>query len=130
MSKDESGKGLKGYRAISVFSLYFSAAHKEGCEPAMGNLEFCPKCGKLLLPRKEGKSITMKCKGCGATYKPKDLDAYKLKVMIPPKAKERLVVVEGGVRKKGTELTEDERVEAYRQALDYYQGEEETGEEQ
>jgi hypothetical protein len=37
--------------------------------------------------------------------------------------------VEGGARKREPELTEDERVEAYRQALDYYQEEEESPEE-
>nr|MDO8133427.1 hypothetical protein [Candidatus Njordarchaeum guaymaensis] len=96
----------------------------------MGNLEFCPKCGKLLLPKKEGRKILLKCKNCGASYQPKDLEAYKLKVMLPPESKERLIVVEGKeVKKRALELTEDERVEAYRQALDYYQGEEETPEE-
>jgi DNA-directed RNA polymerase subunit M len=95
----------------------------------MGNLEFCPKCGKLLLPKKEGRKTLLKCKNCGASYQPKDLEAYKLKVALPPGSKERLIVVEEKVRRKGLELTEDERVEAYRQALDYYQGEEETPEE-
>ena len=32
----------------------------------MGNLEFCPKCGKLLLPKKEGRKTLLKCKNCGA----------------------------------------------------------------
>jgi DNA-directed RNA polymerase subunit M/transcription elongation factor TFIIS len=95
----------------------------------MGNLEFCPKCGKLLLPEKEGRKHVLKCKSCGATYQLKDLESYKLKVRLPPESKERLVVVEGSVKKREPELTEDERVEAYRQALDYYQEEEESPEE-
>lgn len=95
----------------------------------MGNLEFCPKCGKLLLPQKEGKKTLLKCRNCGATYQLSDADSYKLKVAIPPASKERLVVVEGGAKKKMSELTDDERVEAYRQALDYYQEEEESPEE-
>jgi DNA-directed RNA polymerase subunit M len=96
----------------------------------MGNLEFCPKCGKLLLPKKEGRKTLLKCSHCGASYQPKDLEAYKLKVALPAGPKERLIVVEDKVKRKGVELTEDERVEAYRQALDYYQGEgEETPEE-
>jgi DNA-directed RNA polymerase subunit M/transcription elongation factor TFIIS len=95
----------------------------------MGNLEFCPKCGKLLLPQKEGKKAVLKCRNCGATYQSKDIDGYKLKVAIPPMSKERVAVIEGGTKRKTSELTEDERVEAYRQALDYYQEEEESPEE-
>ena len=105
------------------------AVHKEGLRQVMGNLEFCPKCGKLLLPKKEGRKTILKCKNCGASYQPKDLEAYKLKVQLPRESKERLIVVENKGKRRGLELTEDERIEAYRQALDYYQGEEETPEE-
>ncbi len=50
---------------------------------------FCPKCGSLLIPKKEGKKVVIAC-GCG--YSSKDTDSMKMKETV--EKQEELPVIE------------------------------------
>ncbi len=58
---------------------------------------FCPRCGGLLRPHKEGDKIVLVCSRCGYKVEasPKDLNSYKLSVKITHTEKEKTIVVTG-----------------------------------
>ena len=41
-------------------------------------MEFCPECGKLLIPKKKGKSKLLVCAKCGYESKLSGKDAYEV----------------------------------------------------
>ena len=44
---------------------------------AKSSIEFCKKCGSIMLPEKKGKSVVLKCRKCGATMK-KDIGQMRI----------------------------------------------------
>jgi|SRR3989338_35711 len=54
------------------------------------NIEFCEKCGSILVPVKKGKNSYMKCRGCGKEVK-KEMKSMKI-VEEKPKSKGVVVI--------------------------------------
>ncbi|MCK5239492.1 MAG: DNA-directed RNA polymerase subunit M [Candidatus Thorarchaeota archaeon] len=85
-------------------------------------MEFCEKCGALMLPEKKDKKNVLKCRECGHE-KPMKNDGYKVEFRVKHSPKEKIVVVEEEDR-KDSELTEDERRERRKAILEFYDGDE------
>jgi len=62
-------------------------------------MEFCPKCGSMLLPKKSGRSVRLICPRCGYKGKLKKPTAYKISEK-GKEAKEIAVIEEKGKKKK------------------------------
>ncbi|MEM2875274.1 MAG: transcription factor S, partial [Candidatus Hadarchaeales archaeon] len=41
-------------------------------------MQFCPKCGSLMLPKKEGERSVLVCSSCGHSEEKKDLESYRV----------------------------------------------------
>jgi DNA-directed RNA polymerase subunit M/transcription elongation factor TFIIS len=89
-------------------------------------VEFCEKCGALMLPKKEEgqKQPVLKCRECGHERPIKADPAYKVEYRIKHTPREKIVVVEDEYR-YSEEMTEDERRERRKEILEYYESEEE-----
>jgi len=55
------------------------------------SMKFCPKCGGLMTPMKQGGKVVLKCMRCGYTEEinPRDAASYRLSEQIP--ANERTI---------------------------------------
>ncbi|MEM2308010.1 MAG: transcription factor S [Sulfolobales archaeon] len=63
-------------------------------------MEFCPKCGSLMLPRKENGNTVLVCPKCGYTLQAKT--SYKHSQLVSRRReKERIVVVDETSRRVG-----------------------------
>jgi len=62
-------------------------------------MEFCPKCGSMLLPKKSGRSTRLVCPRCGYRGKLKKPTAYKISEK-GKEPKEVVVIEEKGKKKK------------------------------
>ncbi|NHI90179.1 MAG: hypothetical protein EAX87_11700 [Candidatus Thorarchaeota archaeon] len=90
-------------------------------------MEFCEKCGALMLPKKEEgkkKTITLKCRECGHEKTVRSAPEYKVEHRIKHTPREKIIVVEED-SKRADEMTEDERRERRKEILEYYQSEDE-----
>ncbi|MHA1953324.1 MAG: DNA-directed RNA polymerase subunit M [Candidatus Heimdallarchaeaceae archaeon] len=86
-------------------------------------MEFCPECGKLLIPKKKGKSKLLVCAKCGYESKLTGKDAYEVsdEVDHPPSEITEVVVVEG---EEGlTEAELEERRERFIEGIDFFETE-------
>ncbi len=59
-------------------------------------MQFCPKCGGMMLPRQIEGGPVLVCNTCGYVAKEGKLDEYK--VVKPAKRKEKVTVIEGGAK--------------------------------
>ncbi|MFW9907863.1 MAG: DNA-directed RNA polymerase subunit M [Candidatus Thorarchaeota archaeon] len=84
-------------------------------------MEFCEKCGALMLPVKTEKKTTLKCRECGHEKQLKT-DGYKVEFRVKHSPKEKIVVVEEENQPQ-EELTEDERRERRKAILEFYEAE-------
>ena len=55
------------------------------------SIDFCPKCGSILIPVKKGKSTSMKCRNCGYSSR---RDVKSLKIFETVKKKKVVTVLE------------------------------------
>jgi DNA-directed RNA polymerase subunit M/transcription elongation factor TFIIS len=87
-------------------------------------VEFCEKCGALMLPKKEEgqKTPVLKCRECGYEKPIKTEPKYKVEYRIKHSPREKIVVVEDESR-SFDELTEDEKRERRKEILEYYEAE-------
>lgn len=88
-------------------------------------MEFCEKCGAMMLPKKvEGKKKpVLKCRECGHEKPMRSGPEYKVEYRIKHSPREKIVVVEeGGTR--ADEMSEDERRERRKMILEYFEDEE------
>ncbi|MFW9847485.1 MAG: DNA-directed RNA polymerase subunit M [Candidatus Thorarchaeota archaeon] len=85
-------------------------------------MEFCEKCGALMLPRKKDGKPILKCRECGHEKAVKTPPAYKVEYRISHSPREKIVVVEDGDRPK-EEMSEDERRERRKEILEYFESE-------
>jgi len=91
-------------------------------------VEFCPKCGSLLVPKKEHNKVILFCSRCGYSKKVKEISGYKSIEKIPEKKKSRIAVVEKkSIDKKKVE-EEQELLKEYYEVLLTTMEQEETGE--
>ncbi len=84
-------------------------------------MKFCPKCGGMMLPKKEGSETYLQCTKCGYKMKPseRDKESYREKEVIAEEKKVGAGIVEGAIRsmsKEERELLED----YYKQFLENY----------
>jgi DNA-directed RNA polymerase subunit M len=56
-------------------------------------MQFCPKCGALMLPKKEKGGVTMVCSSCGHMEKGERLEGYSI-VRKAGRSEEEVTVVE------------------------------------
>jgi DNA-directed RNA polymerase subunit M/transcription elongation factor TFIIS len=92
-------------------------------------VEFCEKCGALMLPKKDEtskskKTRVLQCRECGHEVTVKTAPEYKVEYRIKHTPREKIVVVEEDAR-SSEELTPDERRERSREILEYYESEDE-----
>ncbi len=78
-------------------------------------MEFCPKCGSLLLPTKKGRSFKLVCQRCKYTRKLKDKKAMKgYKISEEGKDVQEIAIVKADKKKKvRPRETERENTEYY-----------------
>jgi DNA-directed RNA polymerase subunit M len=57
-------------------------------------MEFCPKCGGLLIPEKKGKMLRLVCSKCGHTTGKAEAEGYKLVREAKPREEELAVIEE------------------------------------
>lgn len=57
-------------------------------------MEFCPKCGGMLVPKKEGEELKLVCSKCGHAIEKIDAERYKLVRKVKPREEEPAVVEE------------------------------------
>ncbi|MGY5871325.1 MAG: hypothetical protein RTV72_03680 [Candidatus Thorarchaeota archaeon] len=90
-------------------------------------VEFCEKCGALMLPKrdetsKSKKTRILRCRECGHEKTVKTAPAYKVEYRIKHSPREKIVVVEEDSR-VSHELTEDEKRERRKEILEHYESE-------
>ncbi len=93
-------------------------------------MEFCPKCGGIMVPKKKKDGTYLVCSNCGYEIKVKKVEGYKSKENISEDKRLRVSVFEA---RSSASLTEEERQqlkeEYYEVFLETMAGEEESGEE-
>lgn len=86
-------------------------------------MEFCPECGKLLIPKKKGKSKVLVCSKCGVELKLNENGGYDVQDEVQHKASELTEVVavegEGGLSEEELE----ERRERFVEGIDFFETE-------
>jgi DNA-directed RNA polymerase subunit M len=93
-------------------------------------LEFCPKCGKLLIPSKKPDKIHLICRSCGFDKPASEAKGYKIVQPVDEKKRRKTLVVEEPLV-KGKKKNEEERelmADFYEVFLENFQ--EEGGEEE
>ncbi|MGY5878616.1 MAG: hypothetical protein RTV31_00140 [Candidatus Thorarchaeota archaeon] len=90
-------------------------------------VEFCEKCGALMLPKrdettKSKKELVLQCRECGHEKTVKSAPAYKVEYRIKHSPREKIVVVEEESR-KSEQLTADEQRERRKEILEHYESE-------
>ncbi len=84
-------------------------------------MEFCEKCGALMLPVKKDDKRILKCRECGHEKEVKK-ESYKVEFRVKHSPREKIVVVEDEERRQ-SEMSEDERRERRKEILEYYESE-------
>jgi DNA-directed RNA polymerase subunit M/transcription elongation factor TFIIS len=90
-------------------------------------VEFCEKCGALMLPKRDDsskakKTLVLQCRECGHEKRVKSAPKYKVEYRIKHSPREKIVVVEEETRQT-QEMSEDERRERRKEILEYYESE-------
>lgn len=86
-------------------------------------LEFCDKCGALMLPVKKERKTVLKCRECGHEKKAERSPKYKVEYRIRHSPKEKIVVVEPR-HDDEEDLSEDEKREKAKEILEFFDEEE------
>ena len=86
-------------------------------------MEFCSECGKLLVPKKKGKSKILVCSKCGLEFKLNEKGGYDVQDEVEHKASEltEVIVVEGEASLSEAEL--EERRERFIEGIDFFETE-------
>ena len=90
-------------------------------------MEFCEKCGALMLPKRDEtskvkKTLLLQCRECGHETRVKSAPAYKVEYRIKHSPREKIVVVEDDTPQK-EKLTADEQRERRKEILEHYESE-------
>jgi DNA-directed RNA polymerase subunit M len=78
-------------------------------------MEFCPKCGGMMLPQRAGKSKLLVCQRCGRKMKPKRRSGYRFREK--GKEKAEVGVVEEKRKKKIRPIEQEFELEP----VEYYE---------
>ena len=91
-------------------------------------MEFCPKCGKLLMPEKKESKIQLVCRSCGYHKAATEVKGYKI-VQPVDEAKRRKTLVLEAEHSKHTKRNEEEH-ELIKDNFEIYESTGEEGEEE
>lgn len=86
-------------------------------------MKFCPKCESILVPKKKGDGSTvLVCENCGYTVST-DVQSseYTISFKIPHSPREEIVVLSETPKIRRYVPSKDERVEEYKEALEFYE---------
>ena len=86
-------------------------------------MEFCPECGKLLIPKKKGKSKLLVCAKCGYESKLSEKDAYEVSDEVEHAPSEITEVIVVQVEEALTEAELEERRERFIEGIDFIETE-------
>jgi DNA-directed RNA polymerase subunit M/transcription elongation factor TFIIS len=86
------------------------------------DVEFCDKCGALMLPKKKDGKPILKCRECGHEKSVKSPPEYKVEYRIKHSPREKIVVVEEDDQRQD-EMSEDERRERRKAILEHFEPE-------
>ena len=86
-------------------------------------MEFCPECGKLLIPKKKGKSKVLTCPKCGYESKLDEKNSYEVSDQVKHKTSEitEVVNIEGEHGLSEAEI--EERRERFIEGIDFFETE-------
>ncbi len=73
-------------------------------------MKFCPKCGTIMVPRREGGKAILHCPRCGykiEAQSDKELSAYRKTSIVEHSEKEKTIVIGGKEEVKGLPVTKD-----------------------
>jgi DNA-directed RNA polymerase subunit M/transcription elongation factor TFIIS len=87
----------------------------------VNKLEFCEKCGAMMLPKKKNGKTVLVCRECGHE-KAAGSDSLKVEYRIKHSPREKIVVVEEETQRK-EDISEDERRERRKAILEFYESE-------
>ena len=90
-------------------------------------MEFCEKCGALMLPKRDEaskakKTLLLQCRECGHEKRVKSAPEYKVEYRIKHSPREKIVIVEDDTPQK-EKLTADEQRERRKEILEHYESE-------
>jgi DNA-directed RNA polymerase subunit M/transcription elongation factor TFIIS len=91
------------------------------CITGVRQLEFCEKCGAMMLPKKKDGKTVLICRECGHE-KPAGSGSLKVEYRIKHSPREKIVVVEEDSERK-EDISEDERRERRKAILEFYESE-------
>lgn len=63
-------------------------------------MEFCPKCGTVMMPKMKGKGMKLVCSDCGKWRKIKREEDYKFGESKQRKIEGVIIIEEGDIKKK------------------------------
>lgn len=84
-------------------------------------MQFCDKCGALMIPVKKDKERVLKCRECGNETSLRK-KGYKVEFRVKHSPREKIVVVEDETSTL-PEMTEDERRERRKAILEHFEAE-------
>jgi DNA-directed RNA polymerase subunit M len=84
-------------------------------------MEFCEKCGAMMLPKKKENKTVLVCRECGHE-KPAGPNSLKVEYRIKHSPREKIVVVEEETKRR-EDISEDEKRERRKAILEFYQSE-------
>ncbi|WP_062661634.1 transcription factor S [Aeropyrum camini] len=61
-----------------------------------GRIRFCPRCGSIMYPRREGARYLLVCKSCGYSEEgsSEDQQAYRMRVTVEKGPRDKIVVID------------------------------------
>ncbi len=86
-------------------------------------MEFCPKCGGLMLPRRRGGEVYLVCQSCGYEMRAKRLEGYAAKEEIAEEKRTRVSVFTATSRGVSEEERRQLKEEYYEVFLETMEGE-------
>ncbi len=86
-------------------------------------MKFCPKCESIMVPKKkEDGSTVLVCENCGYTLATGvKTSEYTITFRISHSPREEIVVLKEEPKVRRYVPSKDERVEAYKEALEFYE---------
>ena len=86
-------------------------------------MEFCPECGKLMVPKKKGKSKALFCAKCGYESKLDEKEGYEVQDEVQHKASELTEVIEVTSEEGLSEEELEARRERFIEGIDFLETE-------
>lgn len=88
-------------------------------------MEFCPKCGKMLVPERKDEKVYLVCKSCNFKKLAKDTRGYRVSQEVDEEKRRKTIIVEEPRVKKRKEEEQELMQEYYEVFLESFEPEEE-----